>query len=92
MKTRMGFVSNSSSSSFIINKKDLTAKQLLLIKEHHEITDCPWKLEENRNYISGKTGMNNFRMPSYLESIGVKKYGDYDTECSLKTLIKKYNS
>jgi len=39
MKTRQGFVSNSSSSSFIIQKKSLTAVQLDLIKRHIEIAN-----------------------------------------------------
>lgn len=34
MKTRQGFVSNSSSSSFVIDKKNLTNKQVKLIKSH----------------------------------------------------------
>ncbi len=36
MKTRTGFVSNSSSSSFIINKKDLTKRQIDKINNHIE--------------------------------------------------------
>lgn len=34
MKIRNGFVSNSSSSSFILNKKDLTAEQIEQIKNY----------------------------------------------------------
>ena len=36
MKTRLGFVSNSSSSSFIINLEDITISQKNLISNHIE--------------------------------------------------------
>ena len=36
MKTRIGFVSNSSSSSFIIKKEDLTKRQIDKINNHIE--------------------------------------------------------
>ena len=37
MKTRSGFVSNSSSSSFVIAKSALTELQLMMIKNHIEV-------------------------------------------------------
>ena len=37
MKIRNGFVSNSSSSSFIINKENLTPNQIERIKNHIEV-------------------------------------------------------
>jgi hypothetical protein len=40
MKIRNGFVSNSSSSSFVIGKEHLTEEQLLKIREHSAITGC----------------------------------------------------
>lgn len=42
MKIRLGFVSNSSSSSFIIDKKNLTELQINLIKNHIEVAKLFW--------------------------------------------------
>ena len=89
MKTRYGFVSNSSSSSFVIKLDDITAKQLKLI-ECHEIKgrkiDIPyantdaWGIEVSDDEVRGETSMDNFNMRQFLENIGVPankiKWGD----------------
>ena len=37
MKTRLGFVSNSSSSSFVLNKSKLTVDQIYKIRDHFAV-------------------------------------------------------
>lgn len=86
MKLRNGFVSNSSSSSFILQKKDLTPLQIYLIYHHLEIgrileMDCSeneynrWSMmgitNENSPVIYFETPMNNFDMVEFLKKIGV---------------------
>ena len=81
MKSRNDFVTNSSSSSFIIQKKDLTDEQLLIITsplvKASELGldkyDDPhsWALYENDNEIIGLTTMDNFDWLEYLNRIGI---------------------
>lgn len=80
MKQRQGFVSNSSSSSFVIRLDDITAKQLKLIQTHqikgkkhgipHAMTD-PWTIEVTEETVKGSTWMDNFDMRHYLWIIGI---------------------
>lgn len=88
MKIRKGFVSNSSSSSFIIKKEKLTEEQIEKIKNHIVVVrekkkffdmllDCDesdaWKIEENSFSVSGQTWMDNFDMHYFLSKIGVEE-------------------
>jgi hypothetical protein len=87
MKTRLGFVSNSSSSSFVIRADDLTGTQIRQILQHIEESKrldaeyaheswCndegdAWDIEFVDQCIRGHTWMDNFSMSHFLEQIGV---------------------
>ena len=97
MKTRQGFVSNSSSSSFVILKKDLTEDQLEAILNHDEVDQDIlekvyykdelnqgdiWKIKEDMEKIEGWTVMDNFDMETFLEIIGVPEDRvKWETDC-----------
>ena len=91
MKKRNGFVSNSSSSSFIIKKEDINQLQLERLLDHsiyekYGSIDDAWIIDlgdENSKYIIGSTGMDNFDMSSFCfdNGIPVKFFGDeYDAK------------
>lgn len=77
MKVRNGFVSNSSSSSFVINLEDISAKQLKKIQSHKlrlefwQNDDDEWTIDVDDDKVSGHTWMDNFDMHEYLKDIGV---------------------
>lgn len=71
MKFRKGFVTNSSSSSFLIQLKDLTSHQLYSIVNHEKETDDPWSIVIKDGIMYGSTGMDNFDMYRYMSTIGV---------------------
>jgi hypothetical protein len=85
MKTRFGFVSNSSSSSFVIKRAAITESQVKMIQEHIKFARLleldenywndldAWKITANENEVSGYTLMNNFDMHLFLREIGVDK-------------------
>lgn len=93
MKCRTGFVSNSSSASFVVKKKFLTEFQLKAIRNHFDFATQflrwdnkyltkgeAWELTENDDEIFGGTGMDNFDMREFLEQINVseKDYKFYE--------------
>ena len=83
MKTRHGFVSNSSSSSFVIKKVFLTTLQIWAIKNHVKVAteaelnlgpirdDDAWKIDETEDELSVHVSMDNFDMRHFFEEIGI---------------------
>lgn len=79
MKIRNDFVTNSSSSSFIISKKHLDEDQIEAIRQHDILgkklgmlnTKFYWDINENEDFISGYTSMDNFSMYNFFEEIGI---------------------
>ena len=80
MKIRIGFVSNSSSSSFIINKKNLNEHQLESIRNHKDDInefqkevgyECSegdaYSIIESDEYIVGTTSMDNYQIELLIE-------------------------
>ena len=77
MKIRNGFVSNSSSSSFLISKRNLSDEQINGIYNHEEYSGeaDAWSVSEQGNaYIFVSTFMDNFDMYEYLtEELNIDK-------------------
>jgi len=90
MKIRKGFVSNSSSSSFIVSKKGLSERQIDKIVNHIEYSKdnfpqisiyddySGWRIEETDEQMMMRTEMDNFDMYEFLLLIGVE---DDDIKC-----------
>ena len=70
MKARNGFVSNSSSSSFVIFNYNLSDYQLNAI-ENHTTGYNKWIIKVSTFKVVGYTSMDNFNMVEFLEGIGV---------------------
>jgi hypothetical protein len=76
MKLRAGFVSNSSSASFIVKKDGLTQSQKYIVDNYKETalksTDAyadeieDWLMTETMNYYEFSTSMDNFSLNGFL--------------------------
>lgn len=89
MKIRKDFVTNSSSSSFLICKKYLDDKQIDAIRNHSELGErlglmCAeeaWNIKENDMFITGYTCMDNYDIGELFKICGINSqvvtWGEY---------------
>jgi hypothetical protein len=89
----MGFISNSSSTSFIVSKRVLSEEQIVAIRDHIAYSsenfpqigwadkDQYWNIDETDEQMRLYTGMDNFDMHEFLIALGVNdsdiKWDDY---------------
>ena len=80
MKIRTGFVSNSSSSSFVVRKEHLKPDDIIAIYEHEKVAEKDaWSITETSDEIHGFTVIDNFSIIQYLREKGVNlKYFHFD--------------
>jgi hypothetical protein len=92
VKIRTGFVSNSSSASFVVSRSALTETQIALIKNHGKVAKIlfpldwnneyngvdAWEITETGSEIRGFTTMDNFDMGRFLDLIGVAAHIKHD--------------
>jgi hypothetical protein len=77
MKQRAGFVSNSSSSSFIVQKHVLTEEQIQEILRPATPEEDPydswasWFVEETADTITGYTSMDNYQYTDRFKAMGI---------------------
>jgi len=83
-KVRTSFVTNSSSSSFILQKKNLTKSQIEKVMLHGEYcrmrklngqfycdAGYDWTVDNCTDVITGHTFMDNFDMGEFFTMIGI---------------------
>lgn len=71
MKIRNGFVSNSSSSSFVVDLDQISGATLRMIKRTAGQND--WQVDEQAAFLCMSTSMDNFDMGEFMEKLGVPR-------------------
>ena len=86
MKIRSGFVSNSSSASFILDKRYMTEEQIEVILKWEGTKWDHWDIEETEDYIKGFTICDNGELGKLFQEInlGCKAILECDSEIRRK--------
>ena len=71
MRKRLGFVSNSSSSSFVIKLKDISGEQLEKILNNKEAIEAGWSFSVEDSKVEGYVTIDNYSMHDFLQEINV---------------------
>lgn len=76
MKIRNGFVSNSSSSSFVIGLSHLNDEQIGKLMQYTDLRPDGdgWELEMKTDYLKGYTVMDNGDMIQFMNELGISQY------------------
>ena len=93
MKIRNGFISNSSSSSFIVFKNNLDKNKIKQIKE---LKKESFNVGETEEFMMGYTSMDNFGIEKFLKELKIPEYEYFVVDHIgwvfqdfIKTIIKK---
>lgn len=79
MKFRNGFISNSSSTAFIIPKKYLSKEDLEIYHDYmHDNYDCDDELNEGEAYIHGNVSMHNKELNRLFKKFKGKEGVEYE--------------
>ena len=83
MKIRIGFVSNSSSASFVLKRRRLSKFQEEAVIDHLDCSigllrwtndrhyNWKWSIDVNDKTIEGYTSTDNFPMSEFFDAIGI---------------------
>ena len=81
MKVRNGFVSNSSSASFVIDRKYVDQDMINKIFDHEDIAEGQeWTILYDKDRLICSTYMDNFDLLEYVIKIGVPKEAIKDVD------------